>query len=465
MQDQTLCRAALIVGSIAAALLIAPRMLSAQTTVVRPTEIDDLLVNPGMGIETFQRFQGQPLNEGVRWSEVGPETTGVGSAPVDFPASSVAYLRWFWSQLETQRGTYRWSIIDNALAEAHRHGQRLAIRLMPYDDKHPMPDWYIASGAKRANRPTDKDGKIWSPDANDPLYFAHWSALILEAGKRYDGHPDLNHVDVSTVGYWGEGWGPYLPEWPVQQQLIDVYFKAFPRTLLLMNFDALPALQYGAKLGAGWRLDCWGDMGAPGRTFAHMLDFYPQQLARGGLQDVWQTRPIALETCWVPEQWHQWNFPLKPILDQALRWHASTINIKSSPIPADWKPAFDAFQKQIGYRFVLKKLEYPTRVARGSMAAVNMWWFNAGVAPVYRSYTLALGIGDAVIETDADVRRWLPGDAVYEKPIAVPRELAPGRYPLRVGLLDPTTRRPVIQLAITGRQPDGWYQVGEIVVD
>jgi hypothetical protein len=94
-----------------------------------------------------------------------------------------------------------------------------------------------------------------------------------------------------------------------------------------------------------------------------------------------------------------------------------------------------------------------------------MWWFNAGVAPVYRSYTLALAIGDAVIETDADVRRWLPGDAVYEKTIAVPRELAPGRYPLRVGLLDPTTRRPVIQLGIAGRQPDGWYQVGEIVVD
>src|SRR5689334_5152515 len=134
-----------IVILILAALLMAPPMLSAQTTVVRPTEIDDILVNPGMGIETFQRFQGQPLNEGVRWSEVGPETRekATGTSPaVDFPASTVAYLRWFWSQLEPQRGTYRWSIIDDALAEAHRHGQRLAIRIMPYDNKNPMPDWY-----------------------------------------------------------------------------------------------------------------------------------------------------------------------------------------------------------------------------------------------------------------------------------------------------------------------------------
>jgi hypothetical protein len=49
-----------------------------------------------MGIETFQRFRGQMLNEGVRWSEVGPETaTADASSPVDFPDSSVAYLRWF----------------------------------------------------------------------------------------------------------------------------------------------------------------------------------------------------------------------------------------------------------------------------------------------------------------------------------------------------------------------------------
>ena len=69
----------------------------------------------------------------------------------------------------------------------------------------------------------------------------------MEMGKRYDSHPDLDHVDVSTVGYWGEGWGPYLPDWPVQQQLIDFYFRAFPHTLLLMNFDELPALVYGTK--------------------------------------------------------------------------------------------------------------------------------------------------------------------------------------------------------------------------
>ena len=81
-----------------------------QATVVRPTEIDDILVNPGMGIETFNRFSGQALNEGVKWSEAGPEGPIPDAPPrtLDFPGSSVAYLRWFWSQLETQPGKYRW---------------------------------------------------------------------------------------------------------------------------------------------------------------------------------------------------------------------------------------------------------------------------------------------------------------------------------------------------------------------
>ena len=36
---------------------------------------------------------------------------------------------------------------------------------------------------------------------------------------------------------------------------------------------------------------------------------------------------------------------------------------------------------------------------------------------------------------------------------------------MRVGLLDPRTRRPAIQLAIEGKQSDGWYDLGEVQVE
>ncbi len=60
----------------------------AETVVVRPVESEELLVNPGMGITTFQRFNGQELNAGLSWSEANPIFQGArlltvaGSGPV-----------------------------------------------------------------------------------------------------------------------------------------------------------------------------------------------------------------------------------------------------------------------------------------------------------------------------------------------------------------------------------------------
>jgi hypothetical protein len=173
-------------------LFLAPMLALAQsqTVIVRPAEIDDILVNPHMGIQTFQRFNGDPINPGTRWSEQGPEKKLEASASKpNFPDTSVAYFRWFWSQIEPEQEKYRWDIIDLALDEARNHGQTLMIRLMPYDQRHPMPEWYRNSGARRANKASDTDGEIWSPDASDPLYFKYWSALVVAAGARYDGHP------------------------------------------------------------------------------------------------------------------------------------------------------------------------------------------------------------------------------------------------------------------------------------
>ncbi len=161
------------------ALLAAGAVLAqTETVVVRPVEINDILVNPGMGIQTFQRFNGDPVNQGGRWSEVGPESrTRPAAAKPDFPDSSIAYFRWFWQQIEPEQGKYRWEIIDGAIDEARRRGQKLDFRVMPYDAGHPLPEWYRNSGARRANKPTDKDGKVWSPDSDDPLYLKHWGAL------------------------------------------------------------------------------------------------------------------------------------------------------------------------------------------------------------------------------------------------------------------------------------------------
>jgi hypothetical protein len=442
------------------------------SVVVRPVEIHEVLVNPGMGITTFQRFNGQGLNSLYTWSEEGP-TEKLVDAQVrpDFPQASVAYCRWVWDVIEPRRGEFHWEIIDLALQEAREHGQTLAIRLMPYTDKHALPDWYRNSGARRANKDSDKDGSIWQPDFSDPLLLKYWGELVAEAGKRYDGNPFLDSVDISSIGYWGEGWSPYMPDFPYQQQLTDIWFAAFHVTPLLMNFDEERALGYGTQHGAGWRLDCLGDL----RHFSdnpnfqpEMLDVYPQQIVRAGIQEAWRRSPVSLETCGTPAKWKKDGFDVDYILAQALRWHVSTVNVKSSPIPPEWKTQFDVFQKKMGYRFILRRFEYPRIVKAGQIMLVHMWWLNAGVAPIYRDYRLAVELqssgGSASANVPVDIRKWLPGDAVFDGPLYVSENLKPGKYKIRVAMLDPRTDKPAIQFAIQGRQSDGWYQLGEIEV-
>ncbi|HEX4488793.1 MAG TPA: DUF4832 domain-containing protein, partial [Terriglobales bacterium] len=333
------------------------------------------------------------------------------------------------------------------------------------------PEWFQKSGARRANKATDKDGAIWQPDFTDPLFLKYWGEVVTEAGKRYDGNPFLDSVDISSVGYWGEGWSPYMPAFSYQKALIDVWFDAFPTTPLLMNFDEPTALTYGTNRGAGWRLDCLGDLRVKANDpyfQPEMLDVYPQQVVRSGVQDVWQKRPVSLEVCGTVSEWKKDGFDVNYILEQALRWHVTSVNLKSSPIPDEWKPAFDSFQKKLGYRFLLRRLEYDKTVAAGAMLPVHMWWLNAGVAPSYTNYPLAVELrsakGSAEIRIPVDVRKWEPGDAVFDGSIYVPDTLAEGAYDFRVAMLDPRTGKPAVRFAIAGRNDDGWYTLGSVRV-
>jgi hypothetical protein len=438
----------------------------AQKTIVRPVQTDEVFSNPGMGIQTFQRYNGDGLNAGVAWSEEGPVTRLKKPAtPPVLPDSTVAYHRWFWSTLEPAKGEVRWEIIDLALAEAHRHGQRLAIRLAPYDPDHPLPQWYRESGAKRANTPQSKDGKIWQPDFSDPLYYQYWSALVSEAAKRYDGHPDLDSVDISTVGYWGEGWSDYMPEFAVQKKLIDVYLDGFHHTPLIMNFDEPQALVYGTSHGAGWRFDCLGDMR---EKWSAMRDQYPQEIAATGIGDVWRTAPVSMETCDVPQAWLNNGWDGQYILNEALRWHISTMNVKSNPLPKAWDGMFQDLQRKMGYRFALKRMEWQSSIRAGESLQVKSWWVNEGVAPLYRPFILAFRFSkdgsQVVIRTDADLRKWLPGDAVFDGPLFAPVDLPAGEYTVSVAMLDPITLLPGIRLAILGRDREGWYSLGKIQI-
>jgi hypothetical protein len=461
-----------ILAALLACAAAAP-LVAQQPVIVRPKEIDDVLMNPGIGFMTFQRFNGDALNEGTRWTEGFPIAYQEFKGSLknkNHPDTSMAYFRVYWRYIEPEKGKFAWELFDNALKTAHNRGQTLMIRIAPYGSsgtqKDDVPDWYRAvMGDEKAKMPIAK----WRTDPEDPRYAKSFGDMIRAFGKRYDGHPDLESVDLSIVGAWGEGAGSADLTQKTREALVDSYLDSFNKTPLVMLLTDAKTNRYGiSKKPVGWRVDCLGDMGGFNPNWNHMFDYYPQGIVNFGMQDAWKKAPVSFEVCWVMQTWKNKGWDVDYIIDQSLKWHISSFNAKSSPVPEEWEPHVKRWLNKMGYRLALRKFTYPPATKPQGKVEFTSWWENKGVAPCYIAWPLALRMKSAartqVFDTDADIRNWLPGDALYDSSFFVPADMPAGEYDLAIALLDPQTRQPKVKLAIAGMEADGWYTLGKIKV-
>jgi Domain of unknown function (DUF4832)/Beta-galactosidase len=423
---------------------------AANMAAFRPTPSDEVLVNPGMGWETFHSFEGDPKN-------------------ANYPHSSIAYFRYYWKELEPKPGEYRWELIDEPMKQAAERGQSFAFRVMPCNGEPKVPQWLRDMGCAGKEF---EDGKSWQPDYADPLYLKYQGALVKAMAERYDGNPLIDHVDIGSLGRWGEwhtsGTGMDMPPVEVRKQIVDWYLDGFQKTPLVMLIADADELNYAVSHGTGWRADCLGDLGGFSPTWNHM-QFYPEQLQKAKATEAWRTAPVCFEVCWTMSFWHEKGWDPAYIFSEALKMHVSTVNAKSSPVPEPWWPEVEEFSKRMGYRLVLRELQCPAAPRAGQPFPVRMTWENLGVAPCYRKYPLAIQLRSGATEafratSSADLTTWLPGSHELSDAFTLPADLKPGKYALRLAFLDPETQKPRLKLAIAGREEDGWYRVGEVEV-
>lgn len=454
------------------ALMISDPLFSQDTVIVRPKEISDVLVNPGIGFMTFQRFNGDELNEGTRWTEGYPivyqEFKGRLENP-NHPMTSMAYFRIYWKFVEPDRGKIQFDMLDKVLKTAASRGQTLMLRIAPYgtEPDNDVPSWYRQMVGDESGKKLPEPK--WRTDPEDPRYAQCFGRMIRALGEQYDGHPDLESVDLAIVGAWGEGAGSQLLSQRTREALVSSYLEAFPNTQLIMLLTDRKTHIYGlSRRDVGWRVDCLGDMGGFSKSWCHMLDAYPQNIIDFGMQDAWKKAPVSFEVCWVMQHWKNQGWDIDYIVDQSLKWHISSFNAKSSAVPTEWWPQVNRWLKRMGYRLVLRKFTYPSQLSAGGKLAFASWWENKGVAPCYRAFPLALRLQSPqrreILTAPADIRSWLPGDSLYDDAVFLPADLSPGDYDLSLALLDPRTRKPKVQLAIEGKETDGWYSLGKIAV-
>lgn len=450
---------------------------------VSPEETDEILPNPGMGWETFHHPADQDRN-----------------LPEWIP-STVQYARWGWGQLEPRPGEIDEAFLDRMLAESRRAGQKLAFRVMccsttPRNPYHPA--WLKEIGGRVIITRYGTTEGLEVPDLDDPVVLRAHLDFIRRLGARYDGHPDLDHVDLGSLGWWGE-WHmsnsepAKMPTVENQKAIIDAYVAAFTKTPLLMLIDGPEMLRYATERGTGWRADCLGDMGGFSRNWCHMRNAYPGTLTKAEALDVWKHAPIAWETCWDFRKWVSEGWSLRYIFNYALALHASYINNKSAPLPEgdEIRAEVERFLRRLGYRLVVREISYPREVTKSEKMPIKMKWQNVGSAPCYRPYPVAYrlraetGSQFVVVSESIMINRFLPGSVPVftddflrnppelppgevtdvEDTIALPQDIPPGEYEMALAVVESANHPvPVVRLAIQGRTNDGWYPVGRVRV-
>jgi len=125
---------------------------------------------------------------------------------------SVAYLRMNWEELEPAEGQYQWQVIDEPLRAWTRRGTRIAFRVMTTNAHsrgyYCSPKWLFDAGCRSYEYTVGGDditsggAKIAriEPDYGDPLYLAKHAKFLGALAERYDGHPQIEFVDIGSYG-------------------------------------------------------------------------------------------------------------------------------------------------------------------------------------------------------------------------------------------------------------------------
>jgi len=444
---------------------------------VRPVESRAYLTNPHKGMMTFQHFHGDPPTP-APWSEQGPtEFTEAEMTPRDaYPGclpSTVAYCRWFWEYFEPEQGRFRWDMVEGALRKARARGQTLHVRLQAFGSRTQpqLPKWFQDSAPTQHN-----PGGYIDPVYDSQPYLECWRRVLKSFAERFDGRPGMDVLDIAFVGPWGEGAGQQegLISRKRIEEFIDVYVGLFKHIHLVVNagsqFDA------GTRRGTGWRADSFGDVACDGRGVVpdgtgwnHMYDSYPRLVSSPWGKSAWEKAPVSFEWGQALDYLVKARHPIDFIVQQGLKYHASFLMPRNLLTPEELRLPLLEFEQRMGYRLVLRQLQYDRQARPDERFGYSLWIENIGVAPLYHHYPLAFrfsqGEKSVVVLTPHDPRSWLPGDTWINDQAYLPACFTAGEVMIHVALVDAATKTPRVRFAAEGTDDDGWLPMDTIEVN
>ena len=442
-------------------------------------------MNPGMGW-TLHYYSNIPTNYGSKLAA---------SDTIDFyPGLSTIYLRIPWVFLEPEEGCYNWAMLDTPAQRWIDRGLRVAFRFTVSENwnRSGTPDWVIGAGAKRVfykfgeGPVPEGESPLWDPVYDDPVFLEKLDHFLAAAGRRYNGNPNVDFVDVGTYGMWGEGHTHMAGRVEeservrIQKLHIDLHLKHFPDTQLCISDDFAGHDRPGSHFEI---TDYALSRGVSLRDDSILVQPTPRQWYHAELAgQFWPVLPVILEhehygSSMIRGAWKDGG----QLLEAVELYHASYLSIHWWPeeFYEKNKALIERINLRLGYRIMPEEIAWPAEVGVDEWFAVRWRWSNRGVAPCFPGGFPALTLKDAeggivsvLVDEGFDVR-----DLGVGKPGAAPvvvhdsrfrvghiaPVVQPGRYRVFVslGMRDGT---PVIAMPIGGADGHRRYYLGDCVV-
>ena len=191
-----------------------------------PKETYEYLDNPGIGWMTMYgpAIHNPPIPSGVK--------------------STIYYYRPCWSWYHLGENRYDWARMDAEIQAGIQGGQQMMIRFMPVSEECNPPEWMKNDARFNKFYFTFQGHQNWVVDLEDPDVQQQVSKFIQEFAKRYDRHPGFYAMEISFLGYWGEGhfWASQptvpIPNKATLEWLVDEHYKNFKYSPVIAPVDS-----------------------------------------------------------------------------------------------------------------------------------------------------------------------------------------------------------------------------------
>ena len=424
-----------------------------------------------------------------------------------YTETSLVFIDLTWRELEPERGQFNWDAVAEAnhLSRWRAEGKHAVLRFvcdLPGKEAHrDIPDWLYAETGDGMDYDIDY-GRGYCPNYANAVFREEHHRALREIGRYFSENwgAFVAYVEFGSLGHWGE-WHvkyaeglPYLPNAAIRREYVEDYVEAFPNARLLSrrSFQEMPA-------GTGIYNDVTGNVPETERLLRELsegADFGSAQEegAIKPLSKIWNSAPVGGEYTSSLSMENMLNRDFRSTLKLIEASHPSFLgpkipDMRGAAEDDDRKLSETALwnarkiQSMLGYRYRVAEISISDaatedgvwttmyKLLTGQMGSreeykcVRVTLRNDGLAPMYFDWPVKLYLVKDGDRTPCSAYPLgglqltkIPEDSEASAEVLIPAaELEAENTQLYIGIEDPESGKPSVQLAMDVPMLDGMY--------